>query len=115
MTMKQATPVTIYAESTPNPHSMKFVLNQMLTNETMDFPNPESAGNFPFVLRLFEFSFVRSVFISANFVTVGKDPELEWYELIPVLKEFIKAEIESGPFVTGFVNPVKADPQAPLG
>ena len=41
--------VSIYAEASPNPESMKFVLNQQLLVDgvSVDYPNPEAAANSP--------------------------------------------------------------------
>lgn len=88
--------ISIYAEATPNPESMKFVVNQYIAqNKTFDFPDKKAAQNAPFAQKLFDFAFVRQVFISNNFVTILKRTEDEWHELIPILKDFIKSYLES--------------------
>lgn len=84
--------ITIYSEATPNPETMKFVLNRfLLPNDTADFPDVTSASNSPLALELFEtFSAVRGVFIMNNFVTITKSEDTDWFDLIPPMKEFIK-------------------------
>ena len=52
------TPVTIYAESTPNPSVMKFVSNKKLTNETVEF-KILMMQKFSLAKKLFHFPFVR--------------------------------------------------------
>ena len=89
--------VTVYAESTPNPAAMKFVASRMLIDEgSVEYLKPEEAANCPLAIELFKFDGVASVFITANFVTVNKLAELDWYELIPILREYIKGYLESG-------------------
>ena len=96
--METTTLLTIYAESTPNPATMKFVVNKMLLPEglSLDFPEAESTGEAPLAAGLFRFTGVTGVFMAANFVTVTKAAELEWSDLIPIFKTYIKGFIESG-------------------
>ncbi len=85
--------VSIYTEATPNPGNMKFVVNKMLySRKNIEFKTAESVqGRSPFADALFEFPFVKSLFISNNYVTVAKNDDAEWFELIPEVKEFIRA------------------------
>src|ERR1700756_1643833 len=88
-------PVNIYTESNPNPNSLKFVADFLLLDEgTADYANAQSAGNCPLAQDLFRFSFVRRVFITANFITVTKADDIEWDEIIPMLRALIKAYLE---------------------
>ena len=89
--------VTLYAEPTPNPETMKFVTNRFLAESaSYDFPDIESTSTAPMARTLFDFHFVRGVFISNNYVTVTKAPDEDWNELTPVLKDFIKNYLETG-------------------
>lgn len=95
--------VTVYAESTPNPASMKFVLNNYLLEEgSVEFTTRDQARECPLAMQLFSFSGVAGIFIASNFITVSKVSDIDWYELNPILREFIKTYIESGqPVFTG--------------
>ena len=89
--------VTVYAESTPNPASMKFVLNSYLLLEgSVEFTSKEHSKECPLAVQLFSFSGISGVFITANFITVSKSTDIDWYELMPILREFIKSYMESG-------------------
>ena len=91
--------ITIYAESTPNPATMKFVLNQLLIESegrSVDYRTKEKASDSPLALKLFDFPFVRGVFITGNFVTITQDESKDWYEIIPTMKDFIKNYLISG-------------------
>ena len=89
-------PVTVYAESTPNPAAMKFVANKPLTDGTFEFKNIEEAVHAPLAKALFSFPFVKEVFISANYVSVLKYNIAEWQEISMEVREFIRKYIEDG-------------------
>lgn len=92
-------PVTVYAEMTPNPTTMKFVANKylLLTGESVEFNSPAEAKGFsPLAEQLFQFPFVKGVFLAANFVTVTKTESLSWDFITMELREFIKNWIADG-------------------
>jgi NFU1 iron-sulfur cluster scaffold homolog, mitochondrial len=90
--------ITVYAEATPNPDAIKFVLNKELlpAGYSFDFPDMEKAQDSPLAAMLFKFSFVKGVYISQNFVTVNKHPDNMWAELIPIIRTFLKEYIQAG-------------------
>ncbi len=87
--------INVYTESTPNPATMKFIVNKLLINGSVDYPTKESASNSPFAQELFKFSFVNGVFFASNFVTVTKFEGDSWDDIMPILKEFVKGAVES--------------------
>ncbi len=87
----------IYTEITPNPASLKFVADRViLANGNADFPNPESTSDAPLPAKLFEFAYVKGVFLGHNFITVTKEDGKSWEDIIPPLKSTLKAFLESG-------------------
>jgi NFU1 iron-sulfur cluster scaffold homolog, mitochondrial len=90
--------ITVYAEATPNPDSIKFVLNMELlpAGYNFDFPDVQAAQESPLAAMLFKFSFVKGVYISQNFVTVSKHTDNMWAELIPIIRTFLKEYIQAG-------------------
>ena len=89
--------ISIYAEQTPNPETLKFVANKDLAKgATFDFPNKEEAQRSELAKALFEFEFVKGVFISSNFVTITKPEEWKWIQIIPKMRVFLKEYIEAG-------------------
>jgi len=103
--MKMATPIAVYSEMTPNPVTMKFVINFLLIDEVgknIEFRTKEKAAVSPLAKKIFEFPFVNGVFITSNFITVTKDESCEWYEVISEIKELIKTQLATGePLLTG--------------
>lgn len=89
--------ITIYAEATPNPESMKFVVNKMiLPNDSADFRTKERAASSPLAAALFEKSYVNGVFIMNNFISITKTHDTIWSEVIPEVKDFLKSWLEEG-------------------
>lgn len=89
--------VSIYTEMTPNPETMKFVANKLLyPGKSIDFTEQDQTAPSPLAQELFGFPFVRGVFIASNFVTLTKSPEALWEEIIPTVRQFLKAYLEEG-------------------
>jgi NFU1 iron-sulfur cluster scaffold homolog, mitochondrial len=96
-------PVIIYAESTPNPASMKFVANQLLLSDgaTAQYLSKAETKGAPLAAKLFEFPFVKAVFFASNFVTVLKTDAVQWEEITLELRDFIRTYINEGkPVIT---------------
>jgi Fe-S cluster biogenesis protein NfuA len=89
-------PVTIYAESTPNPAVTKFVANKNLVPATFEFSSIDEAKNSPIATQLFNFPFVKSVFLHENYISITKYDVAEWNDITMELREFIKSYIENG-------------------
>lgn len=76
---------------TPNPHALKFILNEKLLNlETRQYPNKESAQNDPFAKGIFDIDGVVSVFYMDKFVTIEKSRESTWGQIQKPFINFLK-------------------------
>jgi NFU1 iron-sulfur cluster scaffold homolog, mitochondrial len=91
-------PVVLYAESTPNPATMKFVANRMLIDDgaTAQYLSADQTAGSPLAAKLFRFPFVKGVFISANYITVTKSENVSWDDITLELREFIRDFIARG-------------------
>ena len=89
-------PVSVYAESTPNPSVMKFVANKPLVTHSVEFKNIDEAKNAPLAKELFRLPFVKEVFLDANYVSITKFEISEWEDVVMEVREFIRAFIEDG-------------------
>lgn len=98
MTLTADNLIIIYAESTPNPETRKFVCNRyLLPDATLQFDNANQAARVsPLAEKLFEFEFVKAVFINNNYVTVTRKPDFDWFEIESVLKDWLKNYLEAG-------------------
>ena len=93
---KKKNPVTVYAESTPNPAVQKFVANKKLVAQTFEFTSIEDAKLSPFATALFQFPFVKAIFIDKNYVSITKYDIVEWESITLELREFVKSFVEDG-------------------
>ncbi|MCF6223294.1 MAG: NifU N-terminal domain-containing protein [Flavobacteriaceae bacterium] len=98
---KESNVVEVYAESTPNPNVQKFVTNKLLSNQHIELTSKEDAKNIPFALELFDFPFIKEIFISDNYVSIQKSPDLDWLEINTALRDFIKEYLQSGRRIIG--------------
>lgn len=87
----------VYAELTPNPNSVKFVADRLLLFEgTVEYKSKAEAIDCPIAYQLFDFTGIKSVFITTNFITITKEADIDWYEITNILREFIKGFLNSG-------------------
>ena len=90
-------PVVVYAELTPNPNSIKFVADVLLLEGgTVEYNSKKEAVNCPLAAQLFDFTGVKKVFITSNFVTVNKANDIDWFDISNILREFVRGFLMSG-------------------
>lgn len=87
-------PISIYTESTPNPSVLKFVSNKLIVDGSFEFNNIDEAQEMEFAKKLFEFSYVKSIYISKNFISITKYDLKNWDEVTLELRNFIKNYLE---------------------
>lgn len=102
-------PVTVYAESTPNPSAMKFVANKKITDQTLSFENIDATQDAPMAKELFNFPFVKEVFMDENYISISKHETSQWEEITMEIRGFIKSYLEEGKSILGpsFASPLK--------
>ncbi|MFS4466950.1 NifU family protein [Maribacter sp. 2210JD10-5] len=88
--------VTVYAEVTPNPATMKFVASKKIVGSMYEFKNIDEAREAPLAMALFQFPFVKQVFIDDNYVSVTKYEVAEWEDITLELRELIRNFIADG-------------------
>ena len=112
--IKSTVPVMIYTEATPNPATLKFVVNRpLMPDDFVELQNLEEAKGAPLAVHLFELGQISTVFVSQNFITITKEEDVMWAEIMLPIKEKIKLYLESGQalFEEGFEKPKKATNQ----
>lgn len=80
---------TIYAESTPNPEVMKFVANRMLADKSIEISTMAEAQGISIAEELLKFPFVKSIYLSSNFISISKVTTIEWENIAIQLRIFI--------------------------
>ncbi len=79
-------------EETPNPNAVKFVLREPVSNGVVhQYSSADQAQDDPLAKSLFDVDHVVSVFYVDKMITVEKDDEGDWDDLLPVLAVPIRA------------------------
>ena len=79
-------------EETPNPNAVKFILREPVSSGVArQYGSADLAQNDPLAKSLFDIGNVVSVFYMDNMITVEKDAEGDWDELLPALAVPIRA------------------------
>ena len=89
-------PITVYGETTPNPATLKFVVSRMLTKNGVEFKNIDDTKASPLAKELFNFPYVKEVYIDENYISVTKYEVNDWNQITLELRSFIKLFIENG-------------------
>lgn len=84
-------PTTVYAESTPNPSTMKFVANRLIIepDKQVEYLSEADCDGSPLAKELFKGGYVKSLFFSGNFITITKSDAKEWPTLTSPVREFL--------------------------
>jgi NFU1 iron-sulfur cluster scaffold homolog, mitochondrial len=89
------TKVTI--KETQNPAILKFEFPDFITqNENFEFKNIDEAGASPLAQQLFYLPFVKTVYISGNFIAVERFSIVEWKDVQEAVAEQIEKFVNDG-------------------
>ncbi|MFY8010160.1 MAG: NifU family protein [Flavobacterium sp.] len=87
----------ITIKETQNPTIIKFEFPDFITqNENFEFKNIDEAKNSPLAQKLFYLPFVKTVYISGNFIAVERFSIVEWADVQDDVAEQIEAFIQNG-------------------
>jgi Fe-S cluster biogenesis protein NfuA len=87
----------IQTEQTPNPATLKFLPGcPVMASGTANFTSEEAARISPLAQRLFSLPEVTGVFLGADFVTVTKTGDGDWYRLKPAVLALIMEHFTAG-------------------
>src|SRR5258705_10410306 len=79
-------------EETPNPNAVKFILREAVSNGTVhQYGSAAEAEGDPIAKSLFDVGHVVSVFYMDRMITVEKDDEGDWDDMLPALAVPIRA------------------------
>lgn len=80
---------TLTAVTTPNPKILKLEANHFLVQGNYEYKNIDEAKNSPLAQQLFYLPFVKTVYISGNFVALERFDIVEW----PAVQEALVAQL----------------------
>lgn len=82
---------------TNNPSIVKFELDEFITKgQSFEFKNIDETSNSPLAKQLFFLPFVKTVFISSNFIAIEKFSIVEWGDVQNEVAEQIEQFIKDG-------------------
>jgi Fe-S cluster biogenesis protein NfuA len=99
-------------KETQNPTILKFEFEDFITqNENFEFKNIDEAKESPLAQQLFYLPFVKTVYISGNFIAIEKFSIVEWDDVKDAVAEQIISFVDKGGvIITASENKVKKQP-----
>ena len=82
---------TITVQGTPNPNAAKFVLDRVIAEHGRTWFDPAEAAGDPLARRLFDVAGVRALFMVENFITVTKEEDVQWEDIVDEVTRAIRA------------------------
>lgn len=84
-------------KETQNPSILKFEFEDFITqNESFEFKNIDETKNSPLAQQLFYLPFVKTVYISGNFIAIEKFSIVEWEDVKDAVAEQIETFVANG-------------------
>ena len=102
----------ITIKETQNPSILKFEFEDFITqNESFEFKNIDEAKNSPLAQQLFYLPFVKTVYISGNFIAIEKFSIVEWEDVKDAVAEQIESFVaDGGAIITAQENKTQKQP-----
>ena len=79
-----------FAENTPNPEVMKFVSEKPIINGFLELKSSQEAQEIPLAKGLFEFDFVKEIFINDNYVAITKNENTNWENILDKIQNYLQ-------------------------
>ena len=87
----------ITTKETQNPTILKFEFQDFITqNESYEFKNIDEAKSSPLAQQLFHLPFVKTIYISGNFIAIEKYNIVEWEDVKEAVAEQIEKFVNDG-------------------
>ncbi|KGO89849.1 NifU family protein [Flavobacterium suncheonense] len=84
-------------KETQNPNIVKFEFPDFITkSQNFEFKNIDETAQSPLAKKLFYLPFVKTVYISGNFIAIEKFSIVEWHEVKDLVAEEIETFIDKG-------------------
>nr|WP_314897651.1 NifU family protein [uncultured Flavobacterium sp.] len=102
----------ISIKETQNPTILKFEFQDFITqNESFEFKNIDEAKSSPLAQQLFYLPFVKTIYISGNFIAIEKYSIVEWEDVKDAVAEQIEKFVnDGGIIITPDENKTKKQP-----
>ena len=95
--MSSGIPVPIDTVPTPNPDAIMLKVQETLVQSgTHEYTLNDDTADAPLATQLLSIEGIELVLIAPRFVTLRKNPDSEWPDLIPAAKQELRSFLESG-------------------
>jgi Fe-S cluster biogenesis protein NfuA len=89
--------IQVTIKETQNPTILKFEFDDFITqNESFEFKNIDEAKSSPLAQQLFYLPFVKTIYISGNFIAIEKYNIVEWEDVKDAVAEQINTFVDNG-------------------
>lgn len=79
-----------FAENTPNPEVMKFISEKPIINGFLELKSSQEAQEIPLAKGLFEFDFVKEIFINDNYIAITKHKNANWDNILDRIQNYLQ-------------------------
>jgi Fe-S cluster biogenesis protein NfuA len=90
------TPLAMQIEPTGNDKVLKLTSNNILVRGSHHFRHIDETQEAPLVSKLFQFPFVKQVFVSANFIALERHDFVSWKEVQEEVLQFVEDFLDNG-------------------
>ena len=79
-----------FAENTPNPEVMKFISEKPIIKGFLELKSSQEAQEIPLAKGLFEFDFVKEIFINDNYIAITKHKNANWDNILDRIQNYLQ-------------------------
>lgn len=89
---------SIIMEQTPNPETIKFIINYQLLpfGKVLEFESNSHTEVSPLAKSLFAFPFVKQILIAENYISITKHQFVSWDDILLELRDYLYEYLNSG-------------------
>ncbi len=89
-------PLRIFVQNTPNPNSVKFILDTVVKSEGKAvYKAASDCADVPLASKILQLEHVTEICLTGNFITVSQDGNDDWDALEQQIKAILESQIES--------------------
>ena len=88
--LKKENKPIFFSEQTPNPEVMKFVSEKPIINGFLELKSSQEAQEIPLAKGLFQFDFVKEIFINDNYIAITKHENANWDNILDKIQNYLQ-------------------------
>ena len=88
--LKKENKPIFFSEQTPNPEVMKFVSEKPIINGFLELKSSQEAQEIPLAKGLFQFDFVKEIFINDNYIAITKHENANWDNILDKIQNHLQ-------------------------